>query len=1105
MSNPQNSQTIESTIATLINCQDKEMRDHLEQQIVDFMKNRSLAFQQLFQTTTNPNIQEGIKQYATTLLKKMAHDMDNATEAEAIQLANSLLSLIFSQEFPFHKKKQFSEILKLALNPAVFNQETSPANIIMKATMEVVMKIDFKVGDDEPGFSNLLGALLCLRAVFKSRPNASGVNHLFNQYFTFIMSLFDLMIEKRIDRLRSSEFNKKKMENIEVRERCNRCLILLSQYIKLVKIIFKSLRSLRPEKLKVWATNVNLLKKFNAFVFIEVGNLTINKSNVLFNSCALEDYNTTLHKIKTKAVHIFQILFENYIEKREEENMELEIYYKSLAKTSIEGLHTFYKSTQLSYDNIEDDQKLSKFIRRVCKFLLKSIEFPDHLELYIKTRQIFIKDIILINLVAGARERENSLDNPDEFVNSQKDFLLYRRSKTIKILMSKILDQMCLHIDGALTYVTLILLDLMKFLCQGNNGGDLSNHPYASQFADSRFFKEVDSIGQLESSLLTITLLVRNMRGRDDLVKSCIDFITEFSSILANSNDIVKVRFVSFLISFLSKLTSKDEHTGNRSQTATELFSWLLQQVQGSEVMSRITISNIEIILKKKNRTQDMFYVDLPDEFLDALMVQLSRENPKGPLKLIIMFLKNASGILETNSEKLQQLFILIKSVIANNYQDDTPEGFEIVTLAWNCLKSICETRTLTLLNYEFLLKNVSDFFAFIFEGKKINWDEDIIDCVFSMMKIKKELPINADVVFNSFELLQKQYEGRVSVFLTMITYMITNFPEFFDQTRTEKLLHIANIALSEKEYSESSAYYLADGFLFLSIIIQHLGDKFSDQQIAFCVELYKQKSKDILSVKELNDEKALLIDKNESVLLSLLLKIPQKTVALIGNEIPLYVQTIKNSSVYFETAYECKLLILGLMNLLKILVQANVPQFENATLSLFNFLTAYMAFIANQEFIKLYDKLAQRRNLTKQERKYYEIKEELVGYLPFDQAVYDLWFDADDYEYDRYYDDYIDADEIFNKSNYNREKENMARSIYSVVTEVDEFESFNNLLKFFQSTCLEVFNDIVSRGDDVPLKYLLSVARNMRYISLEGGKTKKLRKIVKIRRNGVN
>lgn len=1102
------SQDLPQKILSLINglstAGTNEERAKFEKDIEDLISNRRTTLPYIFQLALDRSLPKGTNEYLFILLRKMANDMMNSSQEEADFMGSSLMSAIFNPQVDITVRAKFADVLKLATSPPIAASKVDPSVIIKNFALGVVYSYNF---EDNPllteDLDTILGILLTFKAIFNSTNNTANINKLFNEHFEYIFKFFDSVINPKVIELASENFNKSRIADPNVSQKCEYYLLIIENYAKLIKVIIKALKGLRQEKTSVLARNVNFLQKLQTIVFLRIGNLAVNVNNFLYNPTEYEGLNKKLSGIKKKVIFVYQILFDSYLKKKDAENSTIETFYKSIAKTIIESLYSFFTKTELKVDRIEDDTKLNEYLKLSLKYLNISVTYIEHLELYMQTKKFLLKDIIFHCLKAGETEIDNADDNPNDFINYTNDVLRSQRSKTLKVQMAKLLNNLCANVDGVLTYVVYVILDMLKFICEKGTQETLLQYPYYSELLNSNYLKNADSNSLVESGLLILTIIARHLGQRDDLLKLFENFIQSYSVVISNGTNIVRVRYIYFLVVYMGRIF--DESDTMKTEVKSQLYNWLLQQLQGPEIVSLAALANFEFLLKAA-RSQDkasskILFSTLANSFVSILIDLIKNTSFKGPLKLMALFLNEDSYYFASNPENFKNLILSIKENIIKAHEEQNKDMRELTTMSWNCYKLVCDKEILVKTYYEFLTDQISGFFDYILNGQKIDWDEDIFHCFYSIINISKQLPQSAEKIFSAAQMLQTLYNGKLSYCISLLSLMIYTNPGFFDSNKVHALFEMVHKSLDVSNYKNEAEYYLVDGFLLLEVIIQHLGELLSQEQIDKCFSYYDYFN-DYVNNMDF-DKKALLVDKNEGIILSLLFKIPDRIIEKLLPNMNTYVSHVINSSIFFETTYEIKLLNLGLISLVSKLISLNNPEYTSAIIQLFNFLVVYMKFIENLQFVKSFDKIQERRKLNSTEMKYYDIKDELLENLPFNENVYPFWFEEHNRTVDSMYDTAdIDLIDIIGatKSLYN-EKQNLAGSIISVIYFIDEYYEFKQLIiKLRQQG--ELYTNLVNNLTPSARKYINDVAFKTKYVQLDMGEdSRRLRRIVKVKR----
>ena len=1089
-----------------------EQINAVDEQIKQILSEKTFALQVLFHIINTPKMKTTIVGQAIVLLKKIATDISEANQQQTEFMATNLISIIFSSDFDLKIKKQMTDVLKIVISPPLIDSELNQALQVKNYAFKKIGDINLDQLDNDPNrFSTIIGIFLVFKAIFKSTHHTANINKLFNENFPAIFSLYSLIVEKAITALAGPKFNKSTINDPEVTRLCNENLAIILNYSQLIKIIFKSMEKLKMEKLSTLANNPAFIKSMISIICVKVGNLTLNIKNVLFNSTGLENLNEMLNKIKSKTLYTFKQLFTIYRKSGATENRQLEVQYKLIGNTITESLITFYKKSQMTHEMIRDDNDLRPFIKICCKYLLSSISHPAHFDIYTTNKKFLIKDVILPNTVASSSEKDNLEDNPSEFVHDQADFLVYKRGKTLKNLMNKLLLTMCTDIDGVLTYIVSILIELMSFHCKNESVENLANYRALSELVDSKFFKDEDKEAQFEASLLILGSLVPKIKLRLDLINLFMSFLKNTIQIMAGGADIIKVRLIGFISIFLETIPIYNKEQGTMD-FVNHIYEWLLKQLQGSPVTSMAAIKALELIMRNdkkiKTNARNVLCQDLSNDFFLAINQQLVSSNPNGPLKLMFSFINQNQGFFDSRPENLKSLVTNTVSCLQVQIsQNDNRNKMLLINNAWNCMKVICARQNLVNLHFAFIVEKLAPFLQYIMEQRHVDWDEDLYNCYLNLIKIKKELPTYTPVLFDSFFVLQQLNKGKMTISLNLLSLLISEFPSSFNPQQIALLFNGLKLALDPTTMKDHLLQVAPEGLILLHVMIQHLGDKFTDQQILTCFEYYNN-FRNIIEAHEDRDlAQSYLIDKNEGILLSMFFKIPEKTFAFLGQDIVQYISKIIDNSIFFETTYECKLLMFGLLNLFHVLVKSRQPQYDEALFTLFDFIIVYMKFIQNQELIWFYEKIAETRKLSNYERQVFNLKEALVNYLPFDEDRRNFWFEVNNFYENQYQytNDEIDLYDIMNADmNIIREKELQEEVIESVIMDMDEYKHLRQIIKAINQEIPGLISNIIKRSPNLVQNNIKDVVFKTEYFELTNQKNvtvKKLRKIARLKR----
>lgn len=160
--------------------------------------------------------------------------------------------------------------------------------------------------------------------------------------------------------------------------------------------------------------------------------------------------------------------------------------------------------------------------------------------------------IVLPYTIISEKEKEDIVSDPHEFVNYQIDICQKQKSRTYKSQAAKLLECIVDHVDGMLTFVVNLNLQIMSHILNGTSASD----PYVSEIKQKFSLNIQSDEDFLDACLLNISVLSYSLVKRVDLLSSLDELILiHLDKFLDQGTSVlIKSRFSLFLSFYLDQL-----------------------------------------------------------------------------------------------------------------------------------------------------------------------------------------------------------------------------------------------------------------------------------------------------------------------------------------------------------------------------------------------------------------------------------------------------------------------------------------------------------------------------------------------------------------------
>ena len=1056
----------------------------IEQKINEIILKPDLTLPLLLNIYYNDQTNPSTKKYCGILIKKINHN--NVNDTNIMNFCNFCFNVIFKPESIVEKKKEFLELLSIAMKNEIKNKKNFR---IQKIFLEKIKEKTTKTNLAHQ--ENPINILLMIDVLYRNFQDQDFVK-MVNLTKHLLEGILKNFISKNLILLESDKFNLTKIKNDLIGKKCNELLTLIEEFVKLFKLMMKKLASInRLKKVILFrdlCENIIYIQEIQNIFLISIGNLAKNKSNILYNITNFNELNKKLNLIKNQSLKIL-IIFSNYEGINFEKNP-LQIF-KILGKIILESLYIFFKNPETSLD-IKEQIELKGLLVTSLKYLIKTSKDFEYYEIFTNIKQKLIIDILLPNLITNKQEIENLVDNPEEFINATIE-QLYHNCSTLKGKIGDLIENLCENIDGVLTYIVKITVELMRFLIEraGEDKID-TDFEVLKDLKDSRIFKQCNDIQKMDICLVTLTAIKSKVEKRPDLLNYLDYFLKKYVSFFYNSPILIQTRFIFFIsdyLKFIPQPESYDEENKEVNKLKLELMIYLLNVSGGQGVVSFAALKNLDLFTKKEYHelNEKDFLEKLALPFLNIILQKVEVEDEvTGNIICLNIFIKENIDFFAQQPEIFEKIISVVVNRIKKEEElNNKHKNIKIVSL-WKILLLVIEEKTF-IPYFPVIDNNLGTLIPYLIKNKIKDWDTEFFTAYVNMIYYSEKLPNFADQLFDILLNILNSYKGALLLCYSVINSFLYYFPDFFTLEKINKLFRIFEIAITSalKQDEIPKKKNLSDVLLLLQISIQTIGTKFIQKHIDFIKSIYDKFSQSLKD--QILDN--FFFEKVEGIILSMFISIPEITWKLYSNNLPIILNNIINKSINFETHYEIKLLNLGLISIFKTLIDKAGKEYEIIS-ELLNFLIPYMKFYQNHQNCETFYRRSKKMKLNSFQKKYFEIENMILRALPFsgENKWYELNEKNDKYEE---FEDNYKIDSLI--------KTELASKIYSKIFFLDEYEFLGNLLVTLKTNNREFFENIKSFLNELTKKYIGEIAYNLRTVKVREG-IFRIRKIVKIR-----
>ncbi len=143
------------------------------------------------------------------------------------------------------------------------------------------------------------------------------------------------------------------------------------------------------------------------------------------------------------------------------------------------------------YDKLEErinDREICTFLAGLMRLLSTLLDDNNFYIMFSPNKQSIIVDIVLVMLRSSSKEIKSMSTDPENFVNLAIDACEKQESETCKTEAAKLLEALCDHVDGCLSFTSIFCCEAIKYACKKEPVTALAGYPLLSQFSNRSMF-----------------------------------------------------------------------------------------------------------------------------------------------------------------------------------------------------------------------------------------------------------------------------------------------------------------------------------------------------------------------------------------------------------------------------------------------------------------------------------------------------------------------------------------------------------------------------------------------------------------------------------------
>lgn len=564
------------------------------------------------------------------------------------------------------------------------------------------------------------------------------------------------------------------------------------------------------------------------------------------------------------------------------------------------------------HDDLEkllDNTNISDLTCGFLRLMTNMLEDNNFYAFFSQMKEKVIVDICLILLRTTLKEKGYLIADPENFINLALDTCDKQQSGVCKTESAKLLEAICDHIDGALTFVGNFCSEAMNYACKGNDTSLIPNYPTLAQFTASCPFLSKSSPELIvETCIMALADISYLSTRRADMIEKIDSVIEEnMEIIMEGSSILIKCRFVLLLAYYADHLFPNKQTEFSR---CIEFMVKCLSLDGNERVLALQSADALKSIISDEDMIKriEMFINKLVPYFTGMV------ENIK-----LLSFFNILKSVIRSYAEAMDDSVVALVKALTNRIiielKDCLSKGQKInmtITNCWNIIRIICDDNSFFPQCLNGIEEALLPLFNYLVDPMNIEFDDDLVQVISVLVKRRSGITENMGRVL---PYLQKLFEKNKGLFAGLLeclnNYLFYGREQFAaNKSWIDLVLNMAHAALySVQPPIEVNA---SEGAILMQIVLQNLGNGILDTYIPPLI-------KEVIKRFEMNPVPQILAIQLYNVILCAACNNSQITIRALnelGKDESL-LNMILHESAKFKTVYDRKVLAIGLSNII--------------------------------------------------------------------------------------------------------------------------------------------------------------------------------------------
>lgn len=434
---------------------------------------------------------------------------------------------------------------------------------------------------------------------------------------------------------------------------------------------------------------------------------------------------------------------------------------------------------------------------------------------------VYAKQLILnvcMNLLMADSDDIDSFEStPDEFVANSMDLCERQDSETAKTCASQLLESLCEHIDGCLSFTVNFVTQVIDFAVTGNTNEGIQFYSLLKENMDSRLVN-VSQETKIETGFLTLCILSYAITHRKDLLTLVEKLLaTHFDKFEATTSGLIQNRLLMMLY-FYAELIFEEN-----MEMYSKLINFLYKHLNPNVTHKAVHIQACDTFSYLANDDDVMIKMEpYIEKMVASLIPTLTYQSEKS-------FFEAFQEVIQTYSDMIPNLITpilqgLVSKIIAE-VSDSSKKESIIMIKCWNIIRGLADTKDIVTNKLPEFENALLPLFSYIENPQNISFEDDIILVQVSMMKRTRRVTEIGWKIFDNLYKIQEKNSNRFNqIFSALNCYLVFGKDELMrNQNRLGLLVEMCGKCLNCADKDKINEAQCSEGAIIYQLMLQTL------------------------------------------------------------------------------------------------------------------------------------------------------------------------------------------------------------------------------------------------------------------------------------------